>query len=148
MTDEELIEKPVIPMRANIIRHEDLMVSYSVVNSWTILELDGEVDIHTAPMIGEAVSMLLEDGHLHFVLDFGFVTFMDSTGLGTLVKITKRIGKRGGSLRIASASGRIFRVFELSGLSGAYDFRPSAEDAARFVPSEEDFSRNIGRMPF
>lgn len=110
------------------------MVSYSVVNGWVVLELDGEVDIHTAPMVGEAVTGLLEGGHLSFVLDLGFVTFMDSTGLGTLAKITKRINKQGGSLCIASASGRLLRVFELTGLLDAYEFHPSVEDATQSVP--------------
>jgi len=110
------------------------MVSYSVVNGWVVLELDGEVDIHTAPMVAEAVTGLLEDAHLFFVLDLGFVTFMDSTGLGTLAKITKRITKQGGSLRIASASGRLLRVFELSGLLEAYEFHPSVEEATQSAP--------------
>jgi anti-sigma B factor antagonist len=121
-------------MRTNIVRHADLMVSYSEVDGWVVLELDGEVDIHTAPMVGEAVTQLLDDGHLFFVLDFGFVTFMDSTGLGTLVKITKRLDKQGGSLRIASVSGRLHRVFELSGVLDAYDFYPSVEEATQSAP--------------
>jgi len=120
-------------MRTNIVRHENLMVSYSVVNGWAVLELDGEVDIHTAPLVCEAVTGLLEEAHLSFVLDFGFVTFMDSTGLGTLAKITKRVDKQGGSLRIASASGRLLRVFELTGLLDAYEFHSSVEEATRTV---------------
>lgn len=127
-------------MRTNIVRHEKLMVSYSVVNGWVVLELDGEVDIHTAPLVCEAVTGLLEEAHLFFVLDFGFVTFMDSTGLGALAKITKRIGKQGGSLRIASASGRLRRVFELTGLLDVYEFHSSVEEATRSV------SRAAGRQ--
>ncbi|WP_327425521.1 hypothetical protein OG612_43740 (plasmid) [Streptomyces sp. NBC_01527] len=38
-------------MRTNIIRHDTMMVNYDVVNGWTVVEVDGEVDIHTGPMI-------------------------------------------------------------------------------------------------
>lgn len=31
-------------MRTNIIRHESMMVSYDVVNGWSVVEIDGEVD--------------------------------------------------------------------------------------------------------
>lgn len=122
-------------MRTNIIRHESMMVSYDVVNGWTIVEIDGEVDAHTAPMIREAVIKLVDEGHRHFVLDLGFVTFMDSMGMGVIVAITKRIREHDGSLRIASVSGRMLRIFDLSGMRESYEIHPSATEAAQSVPS-------------
>src|SRR5512147_1278973 len=115
-------------MRTNIIRHENMMVSYDVVNGWTVVEADGEVDAHTAPMIREAVLKLLDEGHRHFVLDLGFVTFMDSMGLGATVAISKRVREREGSLRIASASSRILRIFDLTGMRESYAIYPSAAE--------------------
>jgi anti-sigma B factor antagonist len=122
-------------MRTNIIRHESMMVSYDVVNGWTVVEIDGEVDAHTASMIREAVIRLLDEGHRHFVLDLGFVTFMDSMGLGVVVAITKRIREREGSLRIASVSSRILRIFDLTGMRESYEIYPSSAEAAQSVPS-------------
>ncbi|MFJ3311077.1 STAS domain-containing protein [Streptomyces sp. NPDC086549] len=121
-------------MRTNIIRHESMMVSYDVVNGWTVVEVDGEVDAHIAPMIREAVIKLLDEGHRHFVLDLGFVTFMDSMGLGAIVAITKRIREHKGSLRIAFVSGRMVRLFELSGMRESYEIYPTAAEAAQSVP--------------
>ncbi|MFI1562836.1 STAS domain-containing protein [Streptomyces sp. NPDC020490] len=122
-------------MRANIVRHESMTVSYTMVNGWTVVELDGDVDAHTAPMIREAVIKLIDDGHHHFVLDLGFVPFMDSMGLGVIVAITKRIRQHEGSLRVASASGRTLRIFDLSGLRDSYEICPSTEEATRTAPS-------------
>jgi anti-sigma B factor antagonist len=122
-------------MRTNIIRHESLMVSYDVVNGWTVVEVDGEVDAHTAPMIREGVIKLLDEGHRHFVLDLAFVTFMDSMGLGVIVAVTKRIREHEGSLRIASASGRILRILDLSGMRDSYEISPSTAEATQSVPS-------------
>lgn len=122
-------------MRTNIIRHETMMVSYDVVDGWTVVEADGDVDAHTAPMIREGVIKLLEEGHRHFVLDLGFVTFMDSMGLGVIVAITKRIREHEGSLRIASVSGRILRIFDVSGMRESYEFYPSTAEATGSAPS-------------
>ncbi|MDN3058197.1 MULTISPECIES: STAS domain-containing protein [Streptomyces] len=122
-------------MRANIVRHESMMVSYTVVNGWTVVEVDGDVDARTASMVREAVIKLIDEGHHHFVLDLGFVTFMDSMGLGVIVAITKRIREHEGSLRIGSVSGRILRIFDLSGLRDAYEICPSTEEATRSAPS-------------
>jgi anti-sigma B factor antagonist len=122
-------------IRDNIIRHESMMVSYSVRNGWTVVEVDGDVDIHTAGMIREAVSKLLDKGHSHFVLDLDFVAFMDSMGLGAVVGIMKRIRGQHGSMRIASASSRILRIFEISGLRENYEFFPSIEEATLSAPA-------------
>lgn len=121
-------------MRENIIRDPSLMVSYAVMNGWTVVEVDGDVDIHTAAMVRDAMFRLLDEGHDHFVLDLGFVTFLDSMGLGAVIAATKRLRDRDGSLRIAGASHRISRVFELTGLRESYEFHPSAEDATRSAP--------------
>jgi anti-sigma B factor antagonist len=122
-------------MRTNLIRHESMMVSYDVVNGWSVVEVDGEVDTHTAPMIREGVIKLLDEGHRHFVLDLGFVPFMDSMGLGVIVAITKRIREHEGSLRIASVSGRILRLFDLSGMRESYEIYPSTTEATQSTPS-------------
>jgi anti-sigma B factor antagonist len=122
-------------MRTNIIRRESMMVSYDVVNGWSVVEVDGEVDTHTAPMIREGVIKLLDEGHRHFVLDLSFVPFMDSMGLGVIVAITKRIREHEGSLRIASVSGRILRLFDLSGMRESYEFYPSTAEATQSAPS-------------
>ena len=121
-------------MRQNIIRDESLMVNYAVVNGWTVVEVDGDVDIHTAGMVRDAVYRLLDEGHGHFVLDLGFVTFLDSMGLGAIIAAAKRVMGRGGSLRISAAPPRIFRVFEVTGLREAYEFHPSTDDATQAAP--------------
>lgn len=122
-------------MRTNIIRRESMMVSYDVVNGWSVVEVDGEVDAHTAPMIREGVIKLIDEGHRHFVMDLSFVPFMDSMGLGVIVAITKRVREFEGSMRIASASGRILRLFDLSGMRESYEIYPSAAEATQSAPS-------------
>ncbi|WP_310721200.1 STAS domain-containing protein [Streptomyces lydicus] len=122
-------------MRTNIIRRETMMVSYDVVNGWSVVEVDGEVDTHTAPMVREGVIKLLDEGHRHFVLDLSSVPFMDSMGLGVIVAITKRIREHEGSLRIASVSGRILRLFDLSGMRESYEIYPSTMEATQSTPS-------------
>ncbi|MFE5400335.1 STAS domain-containing protein [Streptomyces sp. NPDC056580] len=127
-------------MRTNIIRHEKMMVSYDVVGDWTVVEVDGEPDAHTAPMIREAMIRLLDEGHRHFVLDLGFVGFMDSMGLGVIVAITKRIREHEGSLRIACSSGRVLRLFEISGMRESYEIYASAADATQSAPSPDSLA--------
>jgi anti-sigma B factor antagonist len=121
-------------MRTTIIRTERIAASYDVVNGWTVLEVDGEVDIRTQGSIREAVHQLLSEGHRHFALDLCFVPFLDSVGLSAVIGITKEIRGYGGSLRIASPSVRIRHVFEYGGLGDAYEFYGSPEEATYDAP--------------
>lgn len=122
-------------MRTNILRNERMTVSYDTANGWTVVEVDGDVDAHTSPMVREAVIKLVDEGHRYFVLDLSFVPFMDSMGLGVVVAVSKRIREHEGSLHIVSASSRITRVFDISGLRDAYEIYPSPEEATRRTPS-------------
>ncbi|WP_406379483.1 STAS domain-containing protein [Streptomyces sp. NBC_01618] len=121
-------------MRTTIIRTEHVAVSYDTVNGWTVLEVDGEVDVRTHCGIREAVIALLSEGHRHFVLDLCFVPFIDSMCLGAVVAITKRIREHEGSLRIACSSARMIKVFELGGLGKAYEFYNSPQEATYQAP--------------
>jgi anti-sigma B factor antagonist len=60
---------------------------------------------------------------------------MDSMGLGVIVAITKRIREHEGSLRIASVSGRLLKIFDLSGMRESYEIYPSTAEAAQSAPS-------------
>jgi len=99
-------------MRTSIFHDEHLDLTYYPANGWTVIEVSGEVDVHTAPSIRKAVVTLLDEGHLHFVLDLSRAPFLDSRGLGMIVAITKRIRDHEGSLRLACANERILKVFE------------------------------------
>ncbi|MEU1601087.1 STAS domain-containing protein [Streptomyces sp. NPDC005708] len=132
-------------MRTNMIRNDRMAITYDVINGWTVIEVDGEVDAHTAPLICEAMIKLLDEGHRHFVLDLSIVPFLDSMGLRMVVAVTKSIRDREGSLRITCTSSRILRVFEFTGLGDAYEFYSSPEDATRRGPLAGGPGRPRGR---
>ncbi|MFR9795067.1 STAS domain-containing protein [Streptomyces sp. MS06] len=131
-------------MRTNVFRNERIAVSYDVMNGWTVVEVDGEVDAATQPRIREAVTGLIGAGHRHFVLDLCFVPFLDSTALGAVVAITKRIREHGGSLCIACRSPRMLKVFQYGGLRDVYDFYSSPQEATGQAPSALGQVRSSG----
>ncbi|MEJ1201178.1 MULTISPECIES: STAS domain-containing protein [unclassified Streptomyces] len=113
------------------------VVGCHVMNGWTVVEANGEIDVAFSPLVREAVVRLLAEGQRHFVLDLCGAPFLDSTGLGMIVAVTKRIQARHGSLRIACADKRLLRVFTLGGLRPVYSFHDSAEQATAQPPSSE-----------
>jgi anti-anti-sigma factor len=81
---------------------------------------DGEIDIHTAPLLAKALERCTDE-HKVLIVDITRVTFMDSTGLGALFGARDRVGDR---LLLAGANPTIDRLLQLTGVAGL--FRRSA----------------------
>lgn len=94
----------------------DLSIASRTVGAWTVVDVQGEVDIFTAPMLREQVSELVDGGQTRIVLNLLEVSFMDSSGLGTLVGGLKRVKERDGALSLVCATGPVLRVLSITGL--------------------------------
>ena len=79
--------------------------------------LSGEIDHHNAPQIREAIDECVAFRQPdRLILDFGDVTFMDSSGIGLVMGRYKMIRLRGGTLKVTNVPDNIFRIMKLSGL--------------------------------
>jgi len=56
-----------------------------------LIELGGEVDLHTAPEFKELMTGVIDAGRTRVVVDLSSATFIDSTTLGVLVGGEKRL---------------------------------------------------------
>jgi anti-sigma B factor antagonist len=112
------------------VRAIDIKVETRSVGDWTVIDVEGEVDVFTAPKLREAIIGLLGDGKERLIVNLENVAFMDSTGLGVLVGGLKRVKERNGELAIAGAQGTVLRVLNVTGLNAVFAMRESVEAAA------------------
>jgi anti-sigma B factor antagonist len=61
-----------------------------VVDSTYIVSVAGEIDLFTGPPFGTALSGALDAGARQLIVDLSECTFMDSTGIGILVRVNER----------------------------------------------------------
>lgn len=82
----------------------------------TVLCLEGELDVLTAPRFGARIEEVLnrEAGELH--VDLRHLRFIDSAGLHVLLNAQRRLIRRGRRLRISCATGAVLRAMELARL--------------------------------
>jgi anti-sigma B factor antagonist len=76
----------------------------------------GELDIATAPRLEQAIAEVIGDDGADLVLDLRALTFMDSTGLRTLVQTHQRAQSEGFNLAIWRGPHQIDRLLAVSGL--------------------------------
>lgn len=98
-----------------------------------VLCVSGEIDIYTAPLFKQAVVNLVSDGNRDVIIDLSKVTFMDSSGFGTLLGATKRLRPMGGGLHLAAPNSTIQRMLRLTRLDTIMEIYDSSEAAARAV---------------
>ncbi len=95
----------------------------------TIVGAQGEVDVFSAPQLDAELSSLVADGYARLVVDLSGVAFLDSTGLGVLVKALKHAREAGGWVHLVVSSGRIRKIFEITGLDASIPIFDTAQDA-------------------
>jgi anti-sigma B factor antagonist len=76
--------------------------------------LHGELDIATAPELVQMLARLRHHGHA-VIVDLAEVTFMDSTGLTTLMDAHQQARSNGWSFAVRRPSPAVRRVFDLAG---------------------------------
>lgn len=94
-----------------------------------VLRVNGEVDVYTAPEVRERAVQLLADDFVHLIVDLGDVVFLDSTGIGALVGVLRRVRTQDGSLMLVTSSDRLLNIFEVTGLGNVFDIYPTLDDA-------------------
>ena len=77
--------------------------------------LDGEIDTHTAPQLGEHLATIADGSDV--ILDMRGVQFISSAGLSVTLNAQRRLSESGGSLVLRAPTTPVRRVIELSGLA-------------------------------
>lgn len=82
----------------------------------TVVDVDGELTVANRGELKERVLRRLDEGDEVFVIDFSGTGYIDSSGLGVLVSLSKRIREENGRLRLAGLNQDLRTLFELTKL--------------------------------
>lgn len=86
----------------------------------TTFALGGQLVVGNRQDFKAAVLDLLERGARRFVFDFSSMTYMDSSGLGVLVALSKKILEAGGTLDVRHLNEDLTLLFTLTGLTTVF----------------------------
>jgi anti-sigma B factor antagonist len=85
--------------------------------SAAVLKLSGKIAIGSgSDELTDSVLDLLEDGCLRIVLDLERVSYVDSSGLGTIVACRKSALDKGAEVVLLKPVGKVFDLLQLTGL--------------------------------
>lgn len=87
--------------------------------TWTG-QLHGELDAMQAPKLIAGMEAYLQDKPGDVRLDCTQLMFVDSMGLGALVKLRKMVEETGGTIALTNMKQRIYKLFVITGLENSF----------------------------
>jgi anti-anti-sigma factor len=94
-----------------------------------VVGVDGQLIVGNRQELKQKVLDALEAGGRKFVVDFAKTGYIDSSGLGVLVSLSKKIREQGGELRLAGLNEDLQTLFELTKLDTLFAITKTAEEA-------------------
>lgn len=95
-----------------------------------VLDLKGKLTIGEGDeLLKETIQKLMEKGHNNLLLNLEGVPYVDSAGLGEIVRTYTTVSRQGGSLKLLNLTKRITDLLAITKLLTVFDTFESEADA-------------------
>src|SRR4051812_42021841 len=81
-----------------------------------IVRVEGQLIVGNRQELKQLVLDQVDNGERKFLIDFGQTGYIDSSGLGLLVSLSKKVRERGGDVRLANLNDDLRTLFKLTKL--------------------------------
>lgn len=95
----------------------------------TIVQADGQLIIGNRQELKNLIQAALDRGERRLLVDFSRTGYIDSSGLGALVSISKRVREAGGELRLSGLNDDLRSLFELTKLDTLFAITETPDQA-------------------
>jgi anti-sigma B factor antagonist len=97
-----------------------------------VVDVSGRITVGEGNvMLRDVVGKLIDEGRKKIILNLARVDYIDSSGLGELVKTHTTIRNQGGQLKLVSLNPRIKTLLEMTKLSAVFEIDPDEACAVR-----------------
>jgi len=102
----------------------------------TILDLDGKMTLGEGDeLLKDKVNSVVSQGRKQLVLNLAAVPYIDSAGLGEIVRTYTTVSRQGGSLKLLGLTKRIADLLSITKLLTVFETYDSEDDAVRSFTS-------------
>ena len=95
----------------------------------TVVRVEGQLIVGNRQELKDLVGSALEAGDRKFLIDFAGAGYIDSSGLGALVGLSRRVREAGGELRLSGLNEDLRSLFELTKLDTLFAIADTPEQA-------------------
>jgi anti-anti-sigma factor len=98
-----------------------------------LFRLEGRIIRHEDLELESLIAELLDKNCRKFVLDFNHVDFVDSAGIGLIIKMASIVEKRFGALLLCNPQKNVRNVFNMLGIDSRFKIYDNLADALMSV---------------
>ena len=95
--------------------------------------LEGQLDLYKCPEVKNMVRRHLENGYRFMIFDLTDLSYVDSSGIGTMIQISNWLKNRGGLLILVNVQGNVEKLFQMSKLDEFFVFKDTVASARLFL---------------
>ena len=106
-----------------------MQVNIEDVNGVTLCRVSGDIDISSSPDVKKTFDQVVSQKKDKVVINLKDVSYVDSSGLATLVEILKNLRSYGGKLKLSNLSSKVKGLFEITKLDKLFDIVAEEQDA-------------------
>jgi len=108
-------------------RHEQMAVITNPEPN--ILAMQGEIDLYESPVVKERLISMLERKPARLFVDLSGVTYIDSSGLATLIEALQRVQAYGGKFALYGIRDNVGNIFQIARLDQVFRIFPDKATA-------------------
>jgi anti-sigma B factor antagonist len=94
-----------------------------------VMAVEGQLIVANRQELKQLLQDALDRGDRRFVLDFTPTAYIDSSGLGALVSVNRKVREAGGELRLAGLNEDLRALFELTKLDTLFAIADTPAEA-------------------
>jgi anti-sigma B factor antagonist len=109
-----------------------MQIDERVVGDVKVLDLKGRVTLGEGDeLLKDKINSLLNQGHKKIILNLAEVPYVDSAGLGEIVRTYTTVSRQGGSLKLLNLTKRITDLLSITKLLTVFETFDSESEAVR-----------------
>lgn len=94
-----------------------------------VLAVDGGLDAQTEKQFLDSIKKLLDGGVRQLIIDCEKLNYASSRGIGTLIRLHKRMAECGGDVKLAALRGMVWDALHILSLDSIFDIYPDVDRA-------------------
>ena len=94
-----------------------------------IIYLKGYLDAHTAPILENTFSNLVDRGKYSLVVNFKELSYISSAGLGVFMAFIEKIRENKGDIKLSTMNDKVYNIFDLLGFPLLYEIYKEENEA-------------------
>ena len=104
--------------------------------TYFLVDISGELDLYNSFKLKETFNLMVKKDIKRYIIDFKNLKYIDSSGIGALIRINFLINQPGMSLKMINLNGQVKEMIKLTKLYEYFPIVNNLEDAIKELESD------------